>query len=85
MSATVGAFSASKEGSNGFKNDMEKDKLKKENINNSSCNGDEVQEDHVKDNGGDDEEDDSKLIVNKESVDLGPQVSLKEQLERDKV
>lgn len=86
MSAAVGNFSASKE--IGFNKNETKNEDLRDNENNKFV--DEAEEnDHHKDEDDHhesehDEEDDAKLISEK-ALDLGPQFSLKEQLEKDKV
>ncbi|XP_017974174.1 PREDICTED: rho GDP-dissociation inhibitor 1 isoform X1 [Theobroma cacao] len=85
MSAAVGNFSASKE--IGFNKNETKNEDLRDNENNKFV--DEAEEnDHHKDEDDHhesehDEEDDAKLISEK-ALDLGPQFSLKEQLEKDK-
>jgi Rho GDP-dissociation inhibitor len=93
MSAAVGAISATKDVA--FNPQMEEEELKN---NRNSKAGDEVPSHelpHTEDDDGhedDDDDDDeleeehaAKLIKSEKELDLGPQVSLKEQLEKDKV
>ena len=92
MSAAVGAISATKDVA--FNLQMEEEELKN---NKNSKAGDEVPSHelpHTEDDGHEDDDDDddeleeehaAKLIKSEKELDLGPQVSLKEQLEKDKV
>ena len=99
MSAAVGTFSASKQvgfKENETKNDEEEfrrdDKNKKFVVVDDDDEADNINGDDHREGGDDDhndddehdEEDDVKLKSEKE-LDLGPQFSLKEQLEKDKV
>ncbi|KAJ6334147.1 hypothetical protein OIU78_011119 [Salix suchowensis] len=82
MSAAVRTFSASQEIS--FSNEMENlgsddHKIK---ASAAAAAGEEAEKDHEEDNAA--EEDDFKLQSDHKELDLGPQVSLKEQLEKDK-
>ncbi|XP_022734531.1 rho GDP-dissociation inhibitor 1-like [Durio zibethinus] len=91
MSAAVGTFSASKE--IGFnKNETKNEELRENNNKNKKFVDEAENKGHHEDHGDDDddhneskhdEEDDAKLNSEKE-LDLGPQFSLKEQLEKDK-
>ena len=76
MSAAVGAVSSStKEVS--FNTHLEEE-LKNKGVNSDGANTDHTEETETED------DDDSKLETDRE-LDLGPQFSLKEQLEKDKV
>ncbi|XVF65425.1 hypothetical protein PTKIN_Ptkin09bG0248200 [Pterospermum kingtungense] len=90
MSAAVGTFSASKE--IGFnKNETENEELGNDKTK-KFADGEAENNDHHADDDDDEnqnehdeeEDDDSKLKSEKELLDLGPQFSLKEQLEKDK-
>lgn len=88
MSAVVGTFTATKDVT--FNPQMEEEELKSNKNNN--VGGEPVQVPHSDDDHDDidndddevEEENEAKLKSEKE-LDLGPQVSLKEQLEKDKV
>uniref|UniRef100_A0A6N2MYL9 Rho GDP-dissociation inhibitor 1 n=1 Tax=Salix viminalis TaxID=40686 RepID=A0A6N2MYL9_SALVM len=83
MSAAVRTFSASQEIS--FSNEMENlgpDDHKIKASAAAAAAGEEAEKDHEEDNAA--EEDDFKLQSDHKELDLGPQVSLKEQLEKDK-
>ncbi|XP_021648094.2 rho GDP-dissociation inhibitor 1 isoform X2 [Hevea brasiliensis] len=78
MSAAVGTSSASKE--MGFDNGMEIEELMKNKINNVEATGSEEEEEEE----DEEEENDSKVIKSLKELDIGPQVSFKKQLEKDK-
>uniref|UniRef100_A0A5B7B582 Rho GDP-dissociation inhibitor 1-like n=1 Tax=Davidia involucrata TaxID=16924 RepID=A0A5B7B582_DAVIN len=79
MWAVVGAISASKDNIT-FSSEMEKEEQKKKKKNN---NANDEENGKNSDNEEEEEEDGTKLKSDKE-LDLGPQYSLKEQLEKDK-
>jgi Rho GDP-dissociation inhibitor len=89
MSAAVGAISATKDVS--FNPQMEEEELK--NNKNSKTGAEPSHEFPHTDGGHEDDDDDdekeeehvTKLIKSEKELDLGPQISLKEQLEKDKV
>jgi len=87
MSAAVGAISATKDVT--FNPQVEEEELKNNENNNGVAEpsqllaSDNGREDDGEDNDELDEEQDAKLKL-EEELDLGPQVSLKEQLEKDK-
>ncbi|XP_022761019.1 rho GDP-dissociation inhibitor 1-like [Durio zibethinus] len=87
MSAAVGTFSASKEigfNKNETKNEELRDNKDKKFVDDEAENNNDHHEDGDHHNESEhDEEDDAKLKSDKE-LDLGPQFSLKEQLEKDK-
>ncbi|XP_062164688.1 rho GDP-dissociation inhibitor 1-like [Alnus glutinosa] len=88
MSAAVGAISATKDVS--FNPQMEEEELK--NNKNSKTGAEPSHEFPHTDGGHEDDDDDdekeeehvTKLIKSEKELDLGPQISLKEQLEKDK-
>jgi Rho GDP-dissociation inhibitor len=91
MSAAVGAISATKDVS--FNPQMEEEELIKNNKNSKSTGAEPSHEFPHTDGGHEDDDDDdekeeehvTKLIKSEKELDLGPQISLKEQLEKDKV
>ncbi|XWS13301.1 hypothetical protein CRYUN_Cryun36dG0025700 [Craigia yunnanensis] len=82
MLAAIGAFSVSKE--IGFnKNEELRDNKNKKFVDDEAENNDHHEDDGDQNENEHDEEEDAKLKSEKE-LDLGPQFSLKEQLEKDK-
>ena len=87
MSAAVGTFSASKE--TGFnKTETKKEELgdnKNKKFVDEAENNDHHEEDDDDHNESEHDEDDDAKLKSEKKLDLGPQFSLKEQLEKDKV
>lgn len=86
MSAAIGTSSASKDNM-GFNNGVEIEELMKKKIKNLKATGNEVEEEEEEDEEEEEEqehESDSKLIKSVKQLDIGPQVSFKEHLEKDK-
>ncbi|MFQ6632384.1 hypothetical protein Gotur_009460 [Gossypium turneri] len=86
MSAAVGIFSASKQ--DGLKknerNNNEEAREEKKNNNNKFVDDNEAKNNNVDDENEVDEEDDDPNLKPEKELDLGPPLSLKEQLEKDK-
>ncbi|KAG8484398.1 hypothetical protein CXB51_023705 [Gossypium anomalum] len=86
MSAAVGIFSASKQ--DGLKknerNNNEEAREEKKKNNNKFVDDNEAKNNNVDDENEIDEEDDDPKLKREKELDLGPPLSLKEQLEKDK-
>lgn len=85
MSAAIGTSSASKDNM-GFNNGVEIEELMKKKIKNLKATGNEVEEEEEDEEEEEEQEheSDSKLIKSVKQLDIGPQVSFKEHLEKDK-
>lgn len=87
MSAAIGTSSASKDNM-GFNNGVEIEELMKKKIKNLKATGNEVEEEEEDEEEEQEQEQeqesDSNLIKSVKQLDIGPQVSFKEHLEKDK-